>query len=439
MLALFSANDMALICQACWLSRTSDPAGEFRQPSAYSVRDPFEAISDEGGGLRDRASSGTLALPMNSPAGSLPRLWPFSRTGCVLFRRCHARITTAAKERQRIDQLPLRGRMWPIRPPTAAISGSIMRRVGEKGPKSSLEYGCFFSVTWLMGLEVTNLEACIADLKRTQLNNDAVYQIINAWFTALEYRPFSRAYFIYRAQRTPFVREFSHHLERGLLHYYKGDFFSAVQVLVPAVEGILRLYVCGKPKETGMTLVNKIHQIQRPIPHPEFTSRHSFYKDILERFLRKWFFAQSNDPTLETIPSYLNRHYVSHLPETKAFYQPSDCNRLFAYFDVLLEVITLEYEQLDQFLNLRRDDIPEINELTDYYGSLILPRSIWSQVRDFEEGLMSKNPNYTSVAVPDWTAMLLTLDNWFNAGMDEIRKGGTFPIHATPPGYSRGA
>ncbi len=65
------------------------------------------------------------------------RLWHFSCTGCVPFRRCHARITTAAKERRRMGQLPLQGRMWPIRPLTAAVSGSVMRCVGEKGPKSN--------------------------------------------------------------------------------------------------------------------------------------------------------------------------------------------------------------------------------------------------------------------------------------------------------------
>lgn len=299
-----------------------------------------------------------------------------------------------------------------------------------------LDYGCFFSVAWLVGIEASYVEACIADLKREQPSNDEVYHIINGWFTAVEFKPFSRAYFIYRAQKTPIVQEFSHHLERGLMHYYKGDFFSAVQVLVPAVEGILRLYVGGRSKETGMTLVNKIHQIQRPLPHPEFAPRHSLYKDILERFLRTWFFAQSDDPTLGTIPSFLNRHYASHLVGTQAFYRPSDCNRIFAYFDVLLEIITLEYEELDTFLNLRRDDIPEVNELTTYYASLTRPGSIWSHVRAYEEKLMSKNPRYTCLAVPDWTHMLLTLDEWFTAGMDELRKGGAFPIHATPPGYS---
>jgi len=126
-----------------------------------------------------------------------------------------------------------------------------------------LDYGCFFEVSWLSGANANDLEAYVTDPQRGQDSKSDIYQEINEWFTALEYRPFERAHFIYRAQQTPVFREFSHHLERGLLLYYKGDFFSAVQVLVPAVEGILRLYVGGGPMEIGKGLVDKIQHVQR--------------------------------------------------------------------------------------------------------------------------------------------------------------------------------
>lgn len=299
-----------------------------------------------------------------------------------------------------------------------------------------LEYGCFFSVAWLTGIEAAYLEACIAELKSDQPGAAHSYQIINDWFTALEYRPFSRAYFMYRALKTPFVQDFSHHLERGLLHYYKGDYFSAVQVLATAVEGILRLYVGGKPKEIGKVLLDKIQHVHRPLPYPEFAPRHSLFRDIFERFLRKWFFAQSDDPALEVIPSRMNRNYIAHLAGTDAFYRPSDCNRLFACFDVMLEIITLEFKELDQFLNLRKEDIPEVNERSNYYASLIAPWSPLRPIRDREEQLMSQNPSYESNPALNLLAQIMTLHEWEQAALAELARGVQPTIHTLPPGRS---
>jgi len=273
-----------------------------------------------------------------------------------------------------------------------------------------LDYGCFFSVSRIMGIEASYLEGCIANLTRTQPSRPVVYKMINDWFTALECKPFLRAYFIYRAQRTPFFKDFSHHLERGILHYYKGDFFSAVHVLVPAVEGILRLYVGGTPQEIGNTLVRKIKQTKRPLPYPEFASRRDYFQDILERFLREWFFTNTSNPLLATIPSSMNRNYILHLVGTDPYYSPSDCNRLFACFDVLLELVTLEFAETGKFMGLYMDDIPEVNERTAYYASLIDPSSLWPLVRANEERFMDQNAGYRSSRVPDWLNLLVTLN-----------------------------
>lgn len=296
-----------------------------------------------------------------------------------------------------------------------------------------LDYGCFFEVSWLSGANANDLEAYVTDPQRGQDSKSDIYQEINEWFTALEYRPFERAHFIYRAQQTPVFREFSHHLERGLLLYYKGDFFSAVQVLVPAVEGILRLYVGGGPMEIGKGLVDKIQHVQRSLPHPEFALRHSAFKDILEQFLRKWFFARSDDPTLTTIPSKMNRNYISHLAGTDAFYRPSDCNRLFAFFDVMLEVVTLEHAEVAHFISLPEEGIPEVTERMNYYSYLMSPLSPWHQIRDVEERSMAQNPRYESSRVPDWAGILAAQQVRWEAMLRDIREGRERVPHKTPP------
>lgn len=169
-----------------------------------------------------------------------------------------------------------------------------------------LEYGCFFAVTWLSGAEADGIQAYIDDPQRQYDSPDDKYIVINDWFTAVGYHPFTRAHFIYRAQRTPHVRNFAHHLERALLLYYKDDFFSAVQVLMSAVEGVLRSYVGADTTKIGMKLVDLIPQTNRILAFPQFGQRHAVYKEMLERFLRDWFFANTSKPQLGTIPSKMN-------------------------------------------------------------------------------------------------------------------------------------
>ncbi len=119
----------------------SDTAGEFRQPSAYSVHDPFKPISDEEGGPRNGASSRTLAVPMNSPAVSSPRLWPFfvytahdaPRDG----RRGRANWPHAALKRELVNSSPFFcGRRY------AGVAAAKQHTSGAgKGPKSSQVVG----------------------------------------------------------------------------------------------------------------------------------------------------------------------------------------------------------------------------------------------------------------------------------------------------------
>jgi hypothetical protein len=266
----------------------------------------------------------------------------------------------------------------------------------------SLDYGCFFAVTWLQGSHVDGIRAYIHDPQRLSDTPEQKYAVINDWFTAIGYHSFSRAHFAYRAQRTPHIREFSHHLERAPLLYYKGDFVSAIQVLMPAVEGSLRSYVGADATKIGMKFVDLIPQVNRVLAFPEFDQRHAVYKEMLERFLKEWFFANTSHPGLATIPSKMNRNYMAHLLGSDSFYQPADCNRLFAFFDILLEIITFEEKSTETFIYMPRDGIPEVTKRQKYYNELILPWSVWRKVREHEERFMLENPNYESLPVPDW-------------------------------------
>jgi hypothetical protein len=296
-----------------------------------------------------------------------------------------------------------------------------------------LEYGCFFELTWLTGMEADSLEGYVSDDARKTEDPATIYEVINQWFTSFEYQPFHRAHFIYRAQNTPMFREFSHHLERGLLLYYKGDFFSAVQVLVPAVEGILRLYVDGGPRQISKALVKQIELAVRPLKYEHFSLRHAAFREILVRFLNKWFFADTEDALLATIPSKMNRHFVAHLLGTEAFYRPADCNRLFAFFDVMLEIVTIEQQEVERFLSHPQEGIDEVTKRQVYYSTLMLPWSPWRAVRELEENFMMHNPNYETSAVPDWAGLGATLQIQEEEAFKDILQGRKPEVKTTPP------
>jgi hypothetical protein len=296
-----------------------------------------------------------------------------------------------------------------------------------------LDYGCLFEVGGLRGADVASLKAYVTDPRRAGEGADLIYNAVNDWFTVLGYHPFRRAHFIYRAQRTPYFLEFSHHLERGLLLYYKGDFFSAVQVMQTAVEGILRLYVGGGPGDIGKRLVSMMRTTSHTAVHAHLAGRHALFKEILERFLRRWFFARTTEPHLGNIPSKLNRNFMSHLFDSGSFYRPADCNRLFAAFDVMLEVVTLEHIEVEHFISMPREGIPEVEARERYYTEILLSWSDWRKLRDFEEQFMSENPRYESSPVPEWAGLLAARQGQIASFIADIIAGRSPVINADPP------
>ncbi len=276
-----------------------------------------------------------------------------------------------------------------------------------------LRFGCFFEVQNIRNFEFLRIDRYVSDPQRGADSNDEIYKVINAWFTAVGYHPLQRAWLIYRAQETPHFREISHHLERGMLNYYRGDFFSAVSVLLPAVEGVLRRYLGAGPKVIGKQLVDLLDAVSPPVPavqahlvdrpdamsppvpavravpavHAQFSGRHRMYLDFLRLFLRRWFFVKTSESHLNDIPSAMTRNYVAHLLGERSFYDPADCNRLFAFFNILLEVVTLEDASLSRFIGLIHPEWDErVMRRVLYHNSIIVPGSPWSAIRAYVPG-----------------------------------------------------
>ena len=296
-----------------------------------------------------------------------------------------------------------------------------------------LGYGCFFETAWMRGFETSRIDAYISDPARSAEPRELVYKTINDWFTAMEYHPFERAHFIYRAQQTPKIREVSHYLDRGLIHYYKGDFFSAASVLIPAVEGLVRLYLNGA-NLIGTKLIDAIQKINVVIPHSHYHDRHAMYVAFLVRWLKDWFFSHTTSPQLGTIPSNLNRNNVLHLFDSRPFYRPADCNRILSFFDIALEVLTIEEPVCEKFLSYPAANIPEVNSRQEYFTGLMLPWSPWRAIRNSEETrFMAANPAYESSDVPDWAGLNAALQEEMEAELKAMLAGHEPSMDPLPP------
>ena len=304
-----------------------------------------------------------------------------------------------------------------------------------------LRFGCFFELQNIRNFELLRIDTYVSDSKRTTDSNEDIYKVINAWSTAVGYHPLAQAWFIYRAQETPHFREISHHLERGLINYYRGDFFSAVSVLIPAVEGVLRRYLGASPRVIGKQLVDKLDVTTFPIPaiHAHLTARHAMFLGFLRTFLRRWFFVDTAAPHINDIPSAMTRNYVAHLLGERSFYDPADCNRLFAFFNILLEVITLEDSSLSRFIGMMHPECDErVKRRTHYYSGMILPDSPWRTVRHNDEKFLGENANYVPSEIPNWVALMFELEEELTRHQKRIREGylDDPPGPPLPPGYS---
>lgn len=219
------------------------------------------------------------------------------------------------------------------------------------------------------------------------------------------YNPNIRAFEVHRAQTLPYLCEFSHLLERAVLHYLKGDFLSTILVGLPAVEGMLRAYCGWGPNQPPLSkdAVKARLQSARPCVSP---NRHGLYSQRLIEFHEKWLWSRTAQADFGL--SFLNRHYVLHGLGEGRYYRAVDCNRLLLFFDLFAEIVALEQGQYDPFVP---SGIPEIDRRREHYGRLSAQApSIRSVLRvepltmhetsEMEQQFMSEHPNFHKESDP---------------------------------------
>jgi len=242
---------------------------------------------------------------------------------------------------------------------------------------------------------------------------------INELLTDIIFHPLTRAFFVHRAKEVRHVQNFSHHLERALLHYFKNDFFSVVLCLLPAIEGILLSYFgwqfgnARKPKIKD--LIDEIEKCRIKTYDPVV---YKLYAKTISIFLQKWIFTDTN--TADTSLSFLNRHYVLHGMGASNYYSLSDANRLIMFFDLFIEFISIE--QMVRYVFIPEEN-QSINTRFDYYHKLIEKDLKNSEILKTEELFMSENKNYfPEKNNPNWNQIMNRAVIEYMEIMKEIKK-----------------
>lgn len=249
-----------------------------------------------------------------------------------------------------------------------------------------------------------------------------------------------RAYGVWLAMKQPFMSEFSHLIENGILHYYRRDFLAAVHCLLPAVEGILRSHMSAHVKLDEPQIKGwKLKQFLRAErPTKSFPRRHRLFREALADFLDKWLWRSTWDA--DWLLSHLNRHYALHGVGPENYYRSADCHRLFVFLDVYSAMLTLE-TGIGEYVFIPPNE-PGIERRRRYYHQ-VMWRSEVKHVRSRHRQLLFEHRNYHDEPMTEtfvqrlqrW-AELMKLDEVFKVG--EALRSTSSRGKAKPVGPRRG-
>ncbi|MGK3988214.1 hypothetical protein WME99_34550 [Sorangium sp. So ce136] len=258
--------------------------------------------------------------------------------------------------------------------------------------KFLMDYGGLVS-PFLLGGEWNALskycKSVLANPPSTPADTAAVERAVDEILVSGIYHPNHRAFYVYRSLQLPHLREFSHAVERGVLHYLKHDFMSCVLTLLPAAEGTLRSY-CGwslGDKDIKSPEIRRRLRSGKPKYSPDI---HAAYVSALADFHERWLWTPTDRADFRL--SHLNRHYALHGLGASSYYRVEDCHRLILFFDLIVEVLALEgHGELYVFMP---SDVEQINRRRDYYERVVARDIGIKDAIDVEESLMREHPRY---------------------------------------------
>ena len=205
-----------------------------------------------------------------------------------------------------------------------------------------LNYGWAIAPHFMVGRDFYALDGyCKTIIATPPKDKKTVRDEIRKHLGPYAFMPHPRACSLYRSTQLPFIKEFAHFIERGILHYYKRDYFSSILSMLLAIEGILRLHTNYTQPKASMPELLRLLRAKQPITTVQFfAGRFPLYRDTLVEILDRWIYKPTGQADFDL--SHLNRHYALHGLGQGSFYSMFDCERLFLLFDLYVETLVCE-------------------------------------------------------------------------------------------------
>jgi len=244
-----------------------------------------------------------------------------------------------------------------------------------------MPFGRWVSPTYLGNKDITEIEGLANQLVTLDATGDepAVERTCSAIARKLAsaaFDPTIRAFMNVRATRLPHLADVAHYLETATLHFYRQDYFTVANTLVPAIERIL-VSITGFRLAHGGEAGTKDYRafLQSATMNASSAGlkmRFEAHRDELLRFLFDRFFKRSpiasKDGTYDA--SFLNRAFPFHLNEPGSYYTFADSVTYFEIFDLFTEFVSAQNGL--QLPGLIPSNDSEIQEREREYWTIIL-------------------------------------------------------------------
>lgn len=291
-----------------------------------------------------------------------------------------------------------------------------------KVTETLLDYGWILT-PFILNRDFIKIQRLVSTIDRTtsltDIERETFQKELNILLTDIIFNPLFRAFFVYRAKEVKYIKDFSHHIERGLLHYYNNDYFSTVLCLLPAIEGSLLAYYgweYGTIRKPSITKL--IQEIEKCRVRTYDTVKYKMYSKCISLFLQKWIFSDTS--TADTSFSYLNRHYVLHGMGNNNYYSIADAHKLIMFFDLFIEFLSLEQKIKYSFIPDPGVNI-SIDSRSGYYFKLLTTKIKREEVMITEYEFMKQNINYyVEKDIPNFQEMVIRSAKEHKAFMNEM-------------------
>jgi hypothetical protein len=245
------------------------------------------------------------------------------------------------------------------------------------------------------GIDMLDLTAVVEGIEEGTLPvEQSSYDRVCAIVQQCIFAPRYRAFYLWRASQLPPLSKVGHYLERAHTRFFARDHFTATLLLLAAVEGVMREHTGYRKPSGDHRPILRLIEKHSPETTGVFARRYPVYRKWLVYAIEELFKGTEQarrDHVLDITAAF--RSNAFHGETAGAYYAAADCTRLFALFDLYVEVLTCETGLGYANFIPEKGTCPFVDERETVYLALLLDSHLVAEQKR-EEALMRDHPSY---------------------------------------------